>query len=54
MIVIDHPNWYYWLTPTLVGEYIPVGQTIGDFTWYAHHSVGPEVIADLLAADRNP
>ncbi len=52
LIVVDHPNWYYWLKPTLAGEYIPVGQTIGDFTWYAHHSVGPEVIADLQAADR--
>ena len=54
LIVVDHPNWYGWLKPTLAGEYIPVGTTIGDFTWYAHHSVGHETIADMQAADTDP
>ncbi|MGH3362922.1 MAG: hypothetical protein ACRDOM_10740 [Nocardioides sp.] len=54
LIVVDHPNWYSWLRPTIAGEYVPVGTTIGSFTWYAHHSLRPEVIADLQAADTDP
>jgi Dolichyl-phosphate-mannose-protein mannosyltransferase len=46
-ITVDHPEWYAWLEPTLDAEYVDVGTTPGDFTWYVHRSVGPDVIRDL-------
>jgi hypothetical protein len=46
-VTVDHPTWYSWLTPTLEKEYVAVGTTPGDFTWYVHRSVGPDVIRDL-------
>ncbi len=46
-ITVDHPTWYPWLSPTLEAEYVEVGTTPGDFTWYVHRSVGPDVVHDL-------
>ena len=46
-ITVDHPEWYGWLRPTLDAEYVDVGTTPGDFTWYVHRSVGPDVVRDL-------
>ena len=46
-ITVDHPEWYRWLAPTLDAEYVDVGTTPGDFTWYVHRSVGPDVIREL-------
>jgi hypothetical protein len=46
-VTVDHPDWYGWLSPTLEKEYVDVGTTPGDFTWYVHRSVGPDVIREL-------
>ncbi|HEX5860524.1 MAG TPA: glycosyltransferase family 39 protein [Nocardioides sp.] len=46
-ITVDHPEWYSWLEPTLDAEYVDVGTTPGDFTWYVHRSVGPDVVREL-------
>jgi len=46
-VTVDHPDWYPWVTPTLEKEYVDVGTTPGDFTWYVHRSVGQDVIRDL-------
>jgi hypothetical protein len=53
-IVEDHPTWYTWLTPTLDAEYVEVGTTPGDFTWYVHRSVGDKTIEKLRAIPSGP
>lgn len=53
-VMIDHPTWYNWLGPTLESEYVAVATTVGNWTWYVHKSVGPDVIAELKAADTSP
>jgi hypothetical protein len=53
-VTVDHPEWYQWLAPTLEAEYVDVGTTPGDFTWYVHRSVGPEVIRDLKKVTETP
>jgi hypothetical protein len=53
-VTVDHPDWYEWLAPTLEKEYVEVGTTPGDFTWYVHRSVGPDVIRDLEQVTETP
>ena len=53
-ITVDHPGWYSWLAPTLEEEYVDVGTTPGDFTWYVHRSVGPETVEALRAVPSGP
>ena len=53
-ITVDHPEWYGWLAPTLEEEYVDVGTSPGDFTWYVHRSVGAEAIDKLRAIPSGP
>jgi hypothetical protein len=55
-VTVDHPNWdsYSWLAPTLEKEYVDVGTTPGDFTWYVHRSVGQETIDELRRVPSGP
>ncbi len=53
-ITVDHPGWYTWLAPTLEREYVEVGTTPGDFTWYVHRSVGAEPINELSVVPSGP
>jgi hypothetical protein len=53
-IAVDHPGWYSWLRPTLEEEYVDVGTTPGDFTWYVHRSVGTGTIEELKAIPSGP
>jgi hypothetical protein len=53
-VTVDHPGWYPWVTPTLEKEYVDVGTTPGDFTWYVHRSVGPDVIRELKQVTETP
>ena len=53
-VTVDHPDWYTWLAPTLEKEYVAVGTTPGDFTWYVHRSVGNETIEKLRAVPSGP
>jgi Dolichyl-phosphate-mannose-protein mannosyltransferase len=53
-IAVDHPEWYSWLRPTLEEEYVDVGTTPGDFTWYVHRSVGDETIDKMRAIPSGP
>ena len=53
-ITMDHPGWYTWLAPTLDKEYVEVGTTPGDFTWYVHRSVGEETIDELRDIPSGP
>ena len=53
-LTVDHPGWYGWLAPTLDEDYVAVGTTPGDFTWYVHRSVGEETIDDLKAVPSGP
>ncbi len=53
-VTVDHPTWYSWLTPALDEEYVEVGTTPGDFTWYVHRSVGEETIDELKAVPSGP
>jgi Dolichyl-phosphate-mannose-protein mannosyltransferase len=53
-ITVDHPTWYSWLTPTLEKEYVAVGTSPGDFTWYVNRSVGARTIEELRAIPSGP
>ena len=53
-LAVDHPEWYGWLAPTLEDEYVDVGTSPGDFTWYVHRSVGAETIEELKAIPSGP
>jgi 4-amino-4-deoxy-L-arabinose transferase-like glycosyltransferase len=53
-VTVDHPEWYGWLAPTLEEEYVDVGTSPGDFTWYVHRSVGAETIEELKAIPSGP
>ena len=53
-VTVDHPTWYSWLTPALDEEYVEVGTSPGDFTWYVHRSVGAETIEELKAIPSGP
>lgn len=53
-LTVDHPDWYGWLAPTLDEEYVEVGTTPGDFTWYVHRSVGEETIDELRDTPSGP
>ena len=53
-VAVDHPEWYGWLAPTLEEEYVDVGTSPGDFTWYVHRSVGAETIEELKAIPSGP
>jgi hypothetical protein len=53
-VTVDHPEWYGWLAPTLEEEYVDVGTSPGDFTWYVHRSVGAEAIDELRAIPSGP
>lgn len=53
-ITVDYPDRYTWLTPTLDKEYVAVGTTPGDFTWYVHRSVGADTIEELKAIPSGP
>jgi Dolichyl-phosphate-mannose-protein mannosyltransferase len=53
-IAVDHPGWYSWLRPTLEEEYVDVGTTPGDFTWYVHRSVGAGTIEELRTIPSGP
>jgi Dolichyl-phosphate-mannose-protein mannosyltransferase len=53
-ITVDHPGWYPWLTSTLDKEYVDVGTSPGDFTWYVHRSVGAKTIEELKAIPSGP
>ncbi|GAA1476491.1 hypothetical protein GCM10009623_09370 [Nocardioides aestuarii] len=45
-ITMDHPDWYYWMDPTIDAHYEEVGTTL-DFTWYADRSLGEEKLAEM-------
>ena len=45
-ITMDHPDWYYWMEPTIDAHYEEVGTTL-DFTWYADRSLGEEKLAEM-------
>jgi hypothetical protein len=53
-IAVDHPGWYDWLAPTLEEDYVDVGTSPGDFTWYVNRSVGSDTIAELRAIPSGP
>jgi hypothetical protein len=53
-IAVDHPEWYGWLAPTLEEDYVDVGTSPGDFTWYVNRSVGSDTIAELRAIPSGP
>jgi hypothetical protein len=53
-IAVDDRNSYGWLAPTLEEDYVDVGTSPGDFTWYVNRSVGSETIAELRAIPSGP
>ena len=53
-IVEDHPEWYPWMNPTLEKEYVEVGTSPGDFTWYVNRSVGDDVIQQMREIPSGP
>jgi 4-amino-4-deoxy-L-arabinose transferase-like glycosyltransferase len=53
-VTVDHPGWYTWLAPTLEEEYVEVGTTPGDFTWYVHRSVSADTIEELRDVPSGP
>jgi hypothetical protein len=53
-LTVDHPGWYGWLAPTIDEDYVAVGTTPGDFTWYVHRSVGEETIDELRDTPSGP
>ena len=53
-VTVDHPTWYGWLRPTLDEEYVEVGTSPGDFTWFVHRSVGADTIAELRGIPSGP
>jgi len=53
-VAVDQPWRYDWLAPALEEDYVDVGTSPGDFTWYVNRSVGADTIAELRAIPSGP